>query len=260
MSLNRKLWLCAITLLFSGLFIRLGFWQLSRRTERISAAATRAVRATQMRLDWSVRLDVPDDTAGLVGRSARLTGRWDRANEVVLRSRTLDGRAGVEVLTPLRIGDPGEGGALSEGREDGATTVMVLRGWLPASDGLRADLASGWSGVVDGPVDVEGVLISSRDGRGGQPLWIDTGGARHLALAGIDLAQVRSELSLEVSPHVLRADDRDHAIGVLRPARQVVTGNGPHLSYALQWFSFAAITVFGTAALIRRERVREPPI
>ncbi|MGI9038446.1 MAG: hypothetical protein ACR2GQ_06255 [Gemmatimonadota bacterium] len=33
-------------------------------------------------------------------------------------------------------------------------------------------------------------------------------------------------------------------------------GNGPHLSYAIQWFSFALIALVGTGALFRRERQR----
>jgi surfeit locus 1 family protein len=30
--------------------------------------------------------------------------------------------------------------------------------------------------------------------------------------------------------------------------------NGPHLSYAVQWFSFAAIALFGYVVLLRRDR------
>ncbi len=249
MSLNRRILLCAVVLLSSGLFVRLGFWQLSRRAERVSGVEARAVRAAQSLLDWATPSQVPDDTAGLVGRRARLTGRWDRASEVILRSRTFDGRPGVEILTPLLLGS---------GVEE-APAVMVLRGWLPATDGLRADLGSGWARTDGERVEIRGVLISSRDGRGGQPLWVEVAGARHLALGGIDLAQVREQLRLDVSRHVLRADDPEFGVSALRPARQIQIGSGPHLSYAIQWFSFAAITLIGTVLLIRKERAREPP-
>ena len=87
MSLNRRILLCAIAVLFSGLFIGLGFWQLSRRTERVSGAEARAARAAQARLEWSVPSDVPDDTAGLVGRNAQLTGRWDRTTSTTTAKR-----------------------------------------------------------------------------------------------------------------------------------------------------------------------------
>jgi len=31
-------------------------------------------------------------------------------------------------------------------------------------------------------------------------------------------------------------------------------GDGPHLSYAIQWFSFAVIIVVGSVALARKQR------
>ena len=241
------LWVVAIGL--SALFVRLGFWQLDRHGERSAGVRERAVRAEAPVLEWSGPGDVPPDTAGLIGRRARLSGRWDRAGEVVIRSRTLDGRAGAEVLTPLLVGG------------DSGQTVMVLRGWLPAPDGLRPDLAASWTappattGGGD-PARAEGVFVSSRDGRGGQPLQVEIAGAGHLAIAGLDLALIRDQTGLDPSPHVLRADDPP-AGGALRPARALETDAGPHLSYAIQWFAFAVIGLGGTAILLRSSSERK---
>lgn len=246
MTSTRKIVLWVVAIGLSALFVRLGFWQLDRHGERSAGVRARAERAEASELEWSGPGDVPSDTAGLIGRRARLSGRWDRAGEVVIRSRTLDGRAGAEVLTPLLVG--GEAGQ----------TVMVLRGWLPAPDGLRPDLAAGWldppAATADAapPAQVEGVFVSSRDGRGGQPLQVEIAGARHLAIAGLDLALVREQTGLDLSPHVLRAEDPPAGTS-LRPAREIETDSGPHLSYAIQWFSFAAIALAGTAILIRKE-------
>ena len=225
-----------VAIALAAIFFRLGGWQLDRHGERSAGVRARAERAAAPRLEWTRPGDVPFDTAGLVGRRARLTGRWDRAGEVILRSRTLDGRAGAEVLTPLLVG--GESGP----------AVMVLRGWLPAPDGLRPDLDAA------APADahtVEGVLIASRDGRGGQPLQVEIGGRSHLAIAGLDLDLIRAESTLDPTPHVLRADD-PAPDARLRPARALETDAGPHLSYAIQWFSFAAIVLGGTAILLRK--------
>ncbi|WP_419165553.1 SURF1 family protein [Candidatus Palauibacter sp.] len=253
MSLSRKILLCAVAIALSALFVRLGFWQIDRHGERSAGLRGRAERAEAPRLEWTRPGDVPPDTAGLIGRRARLIGRWDRAGEVVLRSRTLDGRAGAELLTPFLVG--GESGPV----------VMVLRGWLPAPDGLRPDLAAAWTdppsaaGDADPPARVEGVFVSSRDGRGGQPLRVEIAGRPHLAIAGLDLALIREETALDPTPHVLRADDPppDAALG---PARAVETDAGPHLSYAIQWFSFAVIALGGTAILLRSSSIgRAPP-
>lgn len=270
MSPIRKILLGVVAVALAALFVRLGFWQLDRHGERSAGVRARAERAAAPRLEWARPGDVPADTTGLLGHRARLTGRWDRAGEVILRSRTLEGRAGAEVLTPLVVGDePGQ-------------VVMVLRGWLPAPDGLRPDLAAAWpaprlSSAAEGrttPVSdaapdgqtaldgtapalaaVEGVLISSRDGRGGQPLRVEIAGRSHLAIAGLDLALIRAESSLDPTPHVLRADDPP-ANAALRPARAVETDAGPHLSYAIQWFSFAAIALGGTVILLRSSTTR----
>ena len=252
-TFNRKILLCAVALALGALFVRLGFWQLDRHGERSAGVRERAVRAEAPVLEWSGPGDVPPDTVGLIGRRARLAGQWDRAGEVILRSRTLDGRAGAEVLTPLLVGG------------DSEQTVMVLRGWLPAPDGLRPDLASGWPNSPDPAAprgeartltEVEGVLVSSRDGRGGQPLRTEIAGARHLAIAGLDLDLIREQTALEPTPHVLRANDPPEG-GVLRPARALETDAGPHLSYAIQWFAFAVIGLGGTAILLRSSSERK---
>ncbi len=256
MTINRRILLCAVALALGALFIRFGFWQLDRHGERSAGVRARAERADAPRLEWLVPGDVPPDTTGLIGRRARLAGQWDRAGEVILRSRTLDGRAGAEVLTPLLVGG------------DAGSVVMVLRGWLPAPDGLRPDLASGWMGFPDSadgaadpanatdPAEVQGVFVSSRDGRGGQPLQAEVAGAQHLAIAGLDLALIREQTALEPTPHVLRADDPPPG-SVLRPARALETDAGPHLSYAIQWFAFAVIGLGGTAILLRSSADRK---
>ena len=256
MSFTRKSLLCAVAIALSALFVRLGLWQLDRHGERSAGLRGRAERAEAPRLEWTGPGDVPSDTAGLIGRRARLIGRWDRAAEVVLRSRTLGGRAGAELLTPFLVG--GESGEV----------VMVLRGWLPAPDGLRPDLAAAWTdppsaagpaggaGDADPPARVEGVFVSSRDGRGGQPLRVEIAGRPHLAIAGLDLALIREETALDPTPHVLRADDPPPG-AALGPARAVETDAGPHLSYMIQWFSFAVIALGGTAMLLRSSSNRK---
>ena len=65
-------------------------------------------------------------------------------------------------------------------------------------------------------------------------------------------ALIREESTLDPSPHVLRADDPPPD-AALRPAREIETDSGPHISYAIQWFSFAIIALAGTAILIRKD-------
>ena len=240
MSPGRRISLVVAALLGAALFVRLGFWQLDRRAERAAANAARAERLAEPTLDWTGS-PPPDDSTGVVWRRARVTGRWDAANEIVLRSRSdLEGRPGVELLTPLLV--------------EPDLALLVLRGWLPAADGLRADLALGWpSGVPRIPVTVEGVVIPPSEGRGGQPVDVEAAGGTHLAIAGIDIPLVADRLPYRVLAYPLRADDDDRP-GLPRPPREIALDAGSHLSYAIQWFAFAAIALVGTAILLRKER------
>jgi len=243
MTRIRKWTLLGVAALCAALFIRLGFWQLDRRAGRLALEAAITARGDLAPLDWtgaSGASAVPMDTAGVIWRRARVVGRYDRAGEVVLRGRSSpDGRPGVEVLTPLEVG---------------GAALMVIRGWLPAPDALRPDLEAGWPATTPhGEVVVEGLIIPRSDGRGGRPVPVSSNGGEHLALAGADLDAISHHLGYRVYPFVLQARDDGLEAPGLGPPRALDRGNGPHLSYALQWFSFAVISVAGTAAVLRKE-------
>jgi len=177
-----------------------------------------------------------------VWRYVRVRGRYDHDHEIVLRGRTLAGRPGVEVATPLLVGDQ---------------AVLVIRGWLPAADALRADLGSGWPpGRIADTVTIEGVLVPSAGGRGGQPLTVESGGHEYLALAGVDTDVISERLGYALSPHVIRAERGPPEAAILEQPPPPEPGSGPHLSYAIQWFAFAAIALGGTAILVRKEGER----
>ncbi len=244
MSRTRRVALIVVALSLGALFGSLGFWQLGRHAERRASVESRIERGTFPPLQWGVADLPPADTAGLVGRPVVVTGRYLREHEVILRGRSSNGRSGVEVLTPLEVAPE-------------AAVVMVLRGSLPAVDGLRADLGAGWRRGAPAETRVEGVLISSAAGRGGQPLWVDVDGREHLALGGIDLDQIREYLPFEISEHVVRATDPAPGSGSLAPARALQTDAGSHMSYAIQWFSFAVIGLVGTVVILRKEETTQ---
>ena len=55
-------------------------------------------------------------------------------------------------------------------------------------------------------------------------------------------------------PFVVELQTPESPRGLPRRWPAPTLSNGPHLSYAIQWFSFAVIALVGTAALIRRGR------
>jgi len=76
-------------------------------------------------------------------------------------------------------------------------------------------------------------------------------------VTGIAMVPPRGRGDVDVSgflPFVLQLEGRDPAGGLPRRWPPPVFDNGPHLSYAIQWFSFALIALVGTAVMIRKGR------
>lgn len=243
MSPTRRFAFVAVAVLLAALFVRLGVWQSRRHAERSEWNELRERRAGLPALDLGASPPPPVDSVRW--RRVRLTGRYDAAREIVLRARAHEGVPGVELLTPLRLGRGADGPA-----------VLVLRGWLPAPDGLRADLARGWPGSDPDTTiaaTVEGVAETAWAERDARPLSVPYDGREHVVLVAPDLDAAREALPYPVAPFWVRATDPGPVGPALRPPRAPEGGPGPHLAYAIQWFSFAAIALGGTFIYLRRE-------
>lgn len=266
MSMDRgKLLFAAIAVVLAAVFVRLGFWQLDRLQERRAANDLRRERVAlpPVEIGPATATLLPVDSVGW--RRVEARGVYDFRREIVLRGRSHQGRPGVELLTPLRVGD--------------GTAVLVLRGWLPAPDGLRAPLESGRPTPAadaegDGgrdTVTVRGVAVpgpaaSAPKDKGKEegeaagveddsaPVRFRMAGEEHAVLARADPRAAARALPYPVAPFYIHAQEPGPAGPELRPARPLETGSGPHLLYAIQWFSFALIAVGGAAAYVLRDR------
>src|SRR5829696_8096941 len=122
--LLRPRWLVGtiVAVLLVVLFVNLGFWQLRRLDERRDRNALVEDRSSAPVQPLAEVVD-PRTDVGRVGavvyRRASARGRYDADGEVRIRSRSLDGRPGEHVVTPLRLDD---GNALA-----------VNRGFVPLS-------------------------------------------------------------------------------------------------------------------------------
>src|SRR4051794_9611023 len=97
---RRTMLFCAFAVLAAALFMRLGFWQVSRLHER---QARNALIAAQQRSAPIAFAALPRDSGGAHYRPASVAGRYDYGHELVLASRTHNGSPGVELLTPVRV-------------------------------------------------------------------------------------------------------------------------------------------------------------
>jgi cytochrome oxidase assembly protein ShyY1 len=104
-----------------------------------------------------------------------------------------------------------------------------------------------------GLVRVTGVLLPTEGS--GEVRPAEAGPPRILTTVDLVLLDERSRTQVADLYLHLTAQEPAQPRGVPRPAPVRALEEGPpHLSYAIQWFAFAAIGTIGYAALLRRER------
>jgi surfeit locus 1 family protein len=226
--------------------IRLGLWQLDRRDQKL---AHNAAVAERLAVEPVTLHAPPTDSSGLVHRSATVRGRYDHDRSFVLMGRSHGGAPGVYVFTPLRL-------------EEGA--ILVNRGWVHAPDAATVDLAAisrPWEATVSG------VLLAFPDVR-------DPGadGSFRQRWSRLDGQAIRAQYPYPVAPLYLLDTAGAGASGAGDPGSSgdaesarapvpldpPVLDAGPHLSYAVQWFSFATIFLVGWTVLVVRRAGRDP--
>jgi surfeit locus 1 family protein len=222
-----------VVLLIVGGCVVAGFWQLDRLHQRRASNARIEARMAMPRLTLSslgagTVSGAPD---ALAYRRVEVSGRFDSSNEVVLVGRTLGDETGNNVLTPLKIGS-GRG-------------LLVDRGWIPyalQSPPVRPALPP------DALVMVSGVLLPSESSA-------SSSGGAETHVASIDIPALQSQLPYRLEPVYLWLQSQTPAQPGRLPRAVPLPplSEGPHLSYAIQWFTFASIGVIGYPLLLRRE-------
>jgi cytochrome oxidase assembly protein ShyY1 len=98
-----------------------------------------------------------------------------------------------------------------------------------------------------GPVSLTGYLVPDEGDGGVVP---EDGVIRALDVRGI-----ASTLPYEVAtlPIQLKSQSPPQPGGLPRPYPLPELSEGPHLSYAIQWFAFATIALIGGVVLLRRD-------
>lgn len=235
--------LFVFALLVAATCIRLGIWQLDRLDQR---------RALNDRISTGLAAEpsTPEDLADLAGdpddleyRRMTVTGTYDLEHEVLWYGRALDGRPGHHVLTPLVYGtDPTT--------SEGGTAILVDRGWVPSELDMPPVPQAA---PPTGPVTVTGYLLPAD---GGADTVIDRGPSGSiLTVRHADPGALRDDVPYELWPLALQLQEQSPPqagdLPASAPAPEL--DEGPHLSYAVQWFTFGTIALVGYVVLVRRE-------
>ncbi len=241
-QLLTRRWVLTTLLVLAGVAvcIRLGIWQLDRLAARKEFNARVEAQLTAPELD----LNRESLGAGLVDREYRsvtVSGEYDFGEEVLLRNQVYDSRLGYHVFTPLKISGSDQ-------------SILVERGWIPKED---ADAAGLQKYRENGRVTVKGVLRRSMESPdfGGVPNPTLAPGQNRLeAWSYINLAQIQQQSQLKLLPVYIQ---QAPAAGLpAAPVRELILpeiSEGPHLGYALQWFTFATILGVGYPFFVRQQ-------
>jgi cytochrome oxidase assembly protein ShyY1 len=229
---RRWLLLLLTVLLLAYACLLLGRWQWHRlEGKRAGNAIIRAnEKASPVAAERLLRHGVdPPDSAQYAVVSA--TGRYDASKTVVVRYQTRDGNAGVDVVVPLMTAS--------------GTALLVDRGWFATSNQGLTD-ASQVPAPPSGQVTVTGWV---RQNAGGSSADVVNASARAISSTEIEAAigvptyggfvQLLTESPKPATP-LTRADPPD-------------LSNGPHFFYALQWWFFGILALFGYGYLAWEE-------
>lgn len=238
----RWLGILALTLAASVVMVMLGNWQLSRYQDR---------SAINERIDAAARLDpvpltdvlAPPAGAGTAGPAPHpdaawtrvtVTGRYDSANVVLVRSRTVESRVGFEIVVPLVLAD--------------GTAVLVDRGWVPPAPGGAAAQPE-LPPTPEGEVTVVGRVhlsesmagsVSQRDGR--------------IEARRIGVPELAAELPHPTYGAYLLVDEQTPAADpAFTPIPIRHENNWQNGGYVVQWWLFAGMALVGYGYVARRE-------
>jgi surfeit locus 1 family protein len=220
--------------------VRAGFWQLDRLRQR--RARNAAIAAARQRLPVEVTAALALDSAQ--ERRLHARGAFDYTRERLWRARTYEGVPGVALITPLRLPD---GGA-----------VFVDRGWAASPDAFHVDeLAYREADSAE----VQGIGVRAPRARGDvdPALLRDSVPYRLLPFVIQELPAAALPARAPSLPTPPKPGSRPGSPPPLEQPRVALLrwplpalDDGPHLSYVIQWFSFAVIIVVGSVALARQ--------
>jgi len=235
---NRNVLAAIFAIVTALAFSRLGVWQLHRLHERRARNAAFASRLDRPPLPLS---KLASDSIGAHWRRVEARGRYDFDHQIVLSGRSHNGSPGVEIFTPLHP-------------DDGGPAVLVNRGWVYSSDATTVDLGK-WDESPS--ADVSGYVEDFvHDGRGVARLPSHSN-----AWARLESSELPAAFPFPIAPYYIVALDTmveyraARNIPNLTPVRLAlpVLDDGPHLNYAVQWFTFATIALVGVGTMIAQD-------
>ena len=225
----------ALTVAFAVVCSLLGVWQFARRAEaraeivRIDANYDARAVAVGEILPTLDAFDTSQKWTPVLLEGTYLTGE-----QLLVRNRPFNGQPGFDVVTPLQL-------------EDGRVFI-VDRGWVPTGD--EQDAPDRVPAAPTGSVTVTARLKAGEPQIAGRSTVAGSG-----QIQTIDLPLIAAGLDRPVftGAYGLVASESPSVVDMPASEARPIRDEGPHLSYALQWFVFALLGFVGLGWALRQE-------
>lgn len=245
LRLFSRRWILASILVVAAAAVmaRLGIWQLDRLAQRRQFNSRVQAQMAQPVLDLT-GANLSADLTAMEYRPVQVRGEYDFDHQVALRNQaSSDNQPGVRLLTPLRI-------------EGTHTYILVDRGWVPGLESTPQD----WRQYDEpGTIEVRGIIRASqsRPDFGWRTDPVPAPGEGPLRLWYFpNVERIAGQMPYKLLPvYVQQGPDPSWTALPARSLPVLDLSEGPHMGYALQWFSFATLLLLGYPFYVRkRER------
>jgi surfeit locus 1 family protein len=233
---RRWWWTTLLVLLAVGVMVRLGFWQLDRLEQR---RAFNDHLAAMQTLE-PIHLPSDEDLTLMEFRVAIASGYYDFPRQVALRNRYWRSEHGYHLLTPLVFAD--------------GSAVLVDRGWIPAEGNQTP---ADWRKYdQSGLITVQGIirLSDEKTSFGGVPDPQPDPGLEGLDFWNtVNLTRIKEQVPYRMLPIFIQPDDPGRTNPPIPFLPELEISEGPHLGYAGQWFTYAALLALGYPFFVRKQ-------
>jgi surfeit locus 1 family protein len=221
-----SLWPTLATLVLLPVLVGLGEWQLERAAWKQGLVDAHAARIGEPAQPLRSVLASSVSGTDLDYRQVTAQGVYDLDHQLLLDNQIYQGRAGYQVLTPLRL----------DGVESGDDWVLVNRGWVPLGES-RSQLPA-----VTGPAEriTLRAMIKLPPGKAFGPEAVESSGWPQV-IQQLEIGPIGKQIGHPLLPMVLLLDKEDPG-GFVRDWKPVY-GITPdkHRAYAAQWFTLALV-------------------
>jgi surfeit locus 1 family protein len=218
-----------LVIIAASVCVGLGIWQLDRLAQqRVFNAHVYAMQALQ-----PLVLPAQVDLTNMEYRAVKVSGTYDFVNQVAIRNQFNGNQFGYHLLTPLHLVD--------------GSAVLIDRGWIPAdgnstpNDWRKYDQPG--EVVLNGEIRLSQTTASFgavsdptlTPGQTGLDFWVY-----------VNLDRIRDQIPYTILPIYIQLNpDPTRTTPPIPYQPQLDLSEGPHQSYAIQWFSFATLMLVG---------------